>query len=77
MVPYWMDGAIQKSLNILHESRYGALSEFFHDLDDPNPDFIEVRNLPLIERDPLRFWKGLSAILATSIIVLLTLLCNG
>jgi len=76
MVPYWMDGAIHKSLHILPESRYATLSELLHDLDDPNPDFIEVRNLPLIERDPVRFWKALSALLAIATIILLILLSN-
>lgn len=64
MVPHWMDGALKKALSLRPESRYQTLSEFLHDLKHPNPQFIEARNLPLLERDPLLFWKWLSAILA-------------
>jgi len=69
MVPYWMDGALKKALTIRPESRYQTLSEFLHDLKHPNPAFLEARNLPLLERDPLLFWKWLSALLAAALIL--------
>jgi hypothetical protein len=69
MVPHWMDGALKKALALRPESRYQTLSEFLHDLKHPNPEFIEARNLPLIERDPLLFWKWLSALLAAALII--------
>jgi serine/threonine protein phosphatase PrpC len=69
MVPHWMDGALKKALSLRPESRYQTLSEFLHDLKHPNPEFIEARNLPLIERDPLLFWKWLSALLAAALII--------
>ena len=69
MVPYWMDGALKKALAHRPESRYATLSEFLHDLKHPNPEFIEARNLPLLERDPLLFWKWLSALLAAALLI--------
>ena len=69
MAPHWMDGALKKALSLRPESRYQTLSEFLHDLKHPNPEFIEARNLPLIERDPLLFWKWLSALLAAALII--------
>ena len=72
MIPHWMDGALKKALSLRPESRYQTLSEFLHDLKHPNPEFIEARNLPLMERDPLLFWKWLSAILAIALVIALT-----
>ena len=69
MIPYWMDGALKKALSIRPESRYPTLSEFIHDIKHPNSEFIEVKNLPLIERDPVLFWKWLAAILAATLII--------
>lgn len=74
LVPAWVDGALKKALSINSELRYEVLSEFVADLKQPNAQFLESGNLPLIQRDPLRFWKGLSAVLATLVVVLLWLL---
>ncbi|MCP5535487.1 MAG: bifunctional protein-serine/threonine kinase/phosphatase [Akkermansiaceae bacterium] len=71
MVPYWMDGALKKALSLRPENRYDTLSEFVHDLEQPNPRFIETRNLPLLERDPVRFWKWTSLVLLVALVVAL------
>ena len=60
---------LKKALSLRPDSRYQSLSEFAHDLKHPNPEFIEARNLPLIERDPVGFWKCLSAILAIALLI--------
>ena len=44
--------------------RYGELSEFIFDLRHPNESFLRSASAPLIERNPLLFWKGLSFVLA-------------
>ena len=54
--------------------RYEALSEFLHDLRYPNADFVNASSAPLIERNPLLFWKGLSAVLVLVVVVLLAVL---
>lgn len=61
-VPIWMDGAIQKSVHKNPDKRYSSFSEFQHDLSNPNPAFMKT-TVPLIERNPVGFWRGLSIFL--------------
>ncbi len=63
MVPVWMDGALKKALQISPELRYEALSEFVWDLAHPNPAFLDKSLVPLVQRNPLRFWQCTSAVL--------------
>jgi eukaryotic-like serine/threonine-protein kinase len=75
MVPVWIDGALRKATSLNPQVRYESISEFVHDLSIPNPLFLKTEEtLPLIQRNPLNFWKGLSAILAVANLVLLYLL---
>ncbi len=53
--------------------RYEELSEFVYDLRHPNEAFLRAGAGPLIERNPLAFWKGLSFVLAAAVLVLLAL----
>ena len=71
MVPDWMDGAIEKALQISPELRYDALSEFIYDLEHPNLAFIDKSHVPLAKRNPLKFWQGVAASLV--IVELVTL----
>ncbi|MGR9106729.1 MAG: protein kinase domain-containing protein [Gammaproteobacteria bacterium] len=77
MVPVWVDGALNKALAINPERRYEDLSEFIHDLHHPNPLFLNTPNLPLIQRNPLAFWQGLTALLALSNLILIYLLAHS
>ena len=70
-IPAWVDFALRKALQPTPEKRYEEISEFLHDLRNPNPDFMRQARAPLIERNPLKFWKGLSFILASSVFCLL------
>jgi serine/threonine protein phosphatase PrpC len=70
----WVDGALRKALHPDPAKRYETLSEFLYDLSHPNPRFLDVSRQPLIERNPLGFWKGLSALLLLGNLVLLYLL---
>jgi serine/threonine protein phosphatase PrpC len=63
MVPVWMDGALRTAVSLLPRRRYGVLSEFVYDLRNPNPSYLKDTRSPLIQRDPLLFWKGLAALL--------------
>lgn len=62
-VPNWVDGAIRKAVHPNPERRYEAISEFLHDLRHPNRAFLTDKAPPLIERDPVRFWKSLALLL--------------
>jgi hypothetical protein len=37
--------------------RYDSLSEFLFDLRHPNANYLSTSSTPLIERNPLLFWK--------------------
>lgn len=70
-IPNWVDEALRKATQINPNKRYEDISEFVYDLSHPNPSFIRHTLPPLIERNPLRFWKSLSAILTILCLILL------
>lgn len=75
MVPAWIDGALKKATAINPQLRYDDLSEFLFDLSLPNPKFLRPEErLPLMQRNPTGFWKGLSALLLFTNLALLYLL---
>lgn len=75
MVPTWIDGALKKATSITPELRYDELTEFLYDLNTPNPSFMRPEDsIPLLQRNPLRFWQGLSATLVIINLILLYLL---
>ncbi|NOY00929.1 MAG: protein kinase, partial [Verrucomicrobia bacterium] len=71
LVPNWIDLTLKKSLSVSAELRYDSLSEFMHDLRHPNPEYLKKQSLPLIEKDPVLFWKAVSGILLGIIVILL------
>lgn len=70
-IPAWIDEAIKKAVHPNPYKRYEELSSFTYDLRQPNKIFLNKTRPPLIEREPILFWKGLSFILASIIIILL------
>lgn len=75
LVPVWIDGALRKATRLQPEGRYEVLSEFVADLRRPNPAFIRsARELPMIERNPVRFWQALCLILAIGWLITLVIL---
>lgn len=72
MIPIWLDRAIEMAVQPEPKRRYELLSEFVHDINKPNRRFMDERKPPLIERDPVRFWRGL-AILSLFINLILLL----
>jgi len=72
-LPGWVDGALKTALHPDPARRYDAMSEFVSDLRTPNPRFQRERHAPLLERDPVLFWKGLCLILAIVLVVVLAL----
>jgi len=70
-IPTWVDEAIRKAVDPDPLKRYEEISEFVFDLHQPNKTFLNKTRPPLMERDPLLFWKGLSFILAVVIVFLL------
>ncbi len=72
----WVDGALRKAVNPDPKKRYEAMTEFLRDLTQPNEKFVESASQPLLERNPMLFWKGLSAILSIFSLYLLFLLAR-
>ncbi len=72
-IPAWIDGVLRKAVHPDPAKRYGELSEFLYDLRHPNRTFLDKSRPPLLERNPVAFWRGVSLILAAIIVVLVVL----
>ena len=70
-IPAWIDEALRKAVHPNPYKRYEELSEFLFDLRHPNKEFLNKTRAPLLERNPVAFWKGVSFILAVIIAILL------
>jgi serine/threonine protein phosphatase PrpC/predicted Ser/Thr protein kinase len=70
-IPAWIDGSLRKAVHPNPLKRYDALSEFIYDLRHPNASYLREDRAPLMQRNPLAFWKGLSLILFLMLLVLL------
>ncbi len=70
-IPAWIDEVLGKALHPDPARRYTELSEFVFELRQPNPAFLNRARPPLLERNPLLFWKGLSLLLAGTVVALL------
>ncbi len=69
-IPVWLDNVLSKAVHINPFKRYESLSEFVYDLRHPNSEFLSQTRPPLAERHPVLFWKGVSAVLAVMVLVL-------
>lgn len=70
-IPAWIDETLKKAVHPNPDKRYQELSEFTFDLRRPNKAFINKTRPPLIERNPVVFWQGVSALLAVAVLILL------
>lgn len=70
-IPVWIDGVIRKAVHPNPHKRYEELSEFIYDLRHPNKEFLNETRQPLMERNPVLFWKSVAFILAIVIVILL------
>jgi serine/threonine protein kinase len=73
-IPAWIDGVLRRALHPSPSKRYAELSEFVYDLRHPNPRVTgRPSSPPFIERNPLLFWKIVSALLLLALIGVATL----
>jgi len=70
-IPVWIDDAIRKAVHPNPYKRYEELSEFIFDLCNPNKAFLNKTRPPLMERNPVLFWKSASFIMTVIIVILL------
>ena len=67
-LPLWVDEFLKKATHYNPAKRYSELSEFLFDFRNPSPNLTYPERVPIIERNPLKFWQGLS--------LFLTMLCG-
>ncbi len=70
-VPAWIDDVLRKALHPDPSKRYEELSEFIFELRQPSQAFLNKARPPLMERNPVLFWKGVSLALAVAVVMLL------
>ncbi|RHW77447.1 bifunctional protein-serine/threonine kinase/phosphatase [Colwellia sp. RSH04] len=69
-LPTWLDMVLSKGLSADPSSRYQHYSEFIGDLNNRNKgNVLQQAKQPLIERDPVKFWQGVSALLMLVLLV--------
>ncbi|PMN91463.1 bifunctional protein-serine/threonine kinase/phosphatase [Enterovibrio norvegicus] len=77
-VPDWFDAALKKACHSIPSARYDVLSEFEQDLLTPNRELEKAsQQRAMIEKDPVRFWKGLSVVLFSMVVLLTALLVQA
>ncbi len=73
-IPSWLDDAILTALQPERETRFGDVIGLLRALEGGGALSSGSRRfVPLIERNPVRFWQGLSALLAAALAVLVLL----
>jgi serine/threonine protein phosphatase PrpC len=70
-IPAWVDGALRRAVHSNPLKRYDSFSEFLFDLRNPNPKYLTTSATPLLERNPVLFWKSTTLLLALAVILLL------
>ena len=76
-IPAWIEAVLKKAVHPDPHQRYDELSELVFDLRHPNKTLLGAASAPLIERNPLLFWKTLSLILMLVVLLLLFLQFGG
>jgi len=76
-IPAWIDDVLRKAVHPNPAKRYGELSEFVYDLRQPSQAFLHKTRQPLLERNPVAFWKGVSLVLALALVALAALKSTG
>ena len=69
-LPIWLDECLKKALRPNPAYRYEAFSEFESDLHTPGVSLIrQTKQKPLIERNPVLVWQGISVILLALLVL--------
>ncbi len=72
-LPRWLDRTLERAVHPDPRRRPESLSELVHGLGHPNPADLDHDRPPLLERDPVAFWRALTALLAATSLTLLYL----
>lgn len=69
MVPEWMDKVLKKAMSIEPAFRHADTCEFIHQLSTPKLISTTKVSVPLIDRNPLKFWQVTAIILFISLVI--------
>ena len=69
-LPAWVDSVLSRALHPDPAVRTRELSEFTYALRHPDQAMMRGERLPLLERNPVAFWKGLSVLLGLALVAL-------
>jgi serine/threonine protein phosphatase PrpC len=69
MVPEWMDKVLKQAMSIEPAFRQADSCEFIHQLCTPKQEGGTKVSVPLIDRNPLKFWQVTSIILFISLVI--------
>ena len=72
-LPIWVDQTIKRAVHPDPFKRYAALSELVFDLRHPKDEYLRSGHAPLLERNPVLFWKGLALFFACIVVAMLML----
>ena len=68
-LPIWLDLSLQQATQADPKDRYRAFSEFNRDIDKPNITAVEeYKTQPILQRNPILFWQGVSFLLTIALI---------
>jgi serine/threonine protein phosphatase PrpC len=70
-IPIWVDRTLERAVHPNPFKRYESFSEFLFDLRHPNAKYLTTSSTPLIERNPVLFWKCTTLALALAVVLLL------
>lgn len=70
-IPAWIDEVLRKATHPDPARRYEDVAEFAHELRHPDPVYLRRTRPPLLERNPVGFWRATALILAAMVLVLL------
>ena len=71
-IPDWVDYAIKKATHIDSLKRYTEVSEFVYELKNPSPNYLSKTKPPIMERNPILFWRSVSFLLFCVILIQLS-----
>ena len=72
-IPQWIDACLTKALHPNPQKRYTLLSEFLYDFSHPNQNLLKTKSQPLLQRNPVAFWRGVALLELLLILALLVL----
>ena len=74
-LPSWLDDNLARALNADPQQRYETAEEWLHSLEQGERKALSSRPRPLLEREPLRVWRGLALFsLALNLVLLISLM---